>query len=92
MQVQSVNNNPTFGNTKGGIKYLKIIKNGDCIRFINSTKDAADVGVFVAGGPEIDRLVREAKIKALNKDKELPTKKTSKKPFFLSLIDKLIKF
>ena len=65
MKVDSINNNIVFGNKKGGVKYLRIIKEGKNLRFIEATKETSDVGVFVAGGPEIDRKVHEANLKTI---------------------------
>ena len=65
MKVDSINNNVVFGNKNGGVKYLRIIKEGKNLRFISTTKEASDVGIFVAGGPEIDRKVLEANLKTI---------------------------
>lgn len=65
MKVDSINNNVFFGNKKGGVKYLRIIKEGKNLRFIEATKETSNVGVFVAGGSEIDRKVHEANLKAM---------------------------
>ena len=65
MKVDSINNNAFFGNKKGGVKYLRIIKEGKNLRFIEATKETSDVGEFVAGGPEIDRKVDEANLKTM---------------------------
>ena len=65
MKIDSINNNAFFGNKKGGVKYLRIIKEGKNLRFIEATKETSDVGVFVAGGPEIDRKVHEANLKPI---------------------------
>ena len=68
MKIQSLDNSFSFGNAKGGIKYIKIIKNENGIRFANTTKEASDVGVFIAGGKEIDKAVREANLKTIKSD------------------------
>ena len=65
MKVDSISNNVVFGNKNGGVKYLQIIKEGKTLRFINTTKKTSDVGVFVAGGSEIDRKVHEANLKTI---------------------------
>ena len=65
MKVDSIDNNLIFGDKKGGVKYLRIIKEGKNLRFINTTKETSDVGVFVAGGSEIDRKVHEANLKTI---------------------------
>lgn len=65
MKVDSINNNVVFGNKNGGVKFLRVIKEGKNIRFIDTTKEASDVGIFVAGGSEIDRKVREANLKTI---------------------------
>ena len=74
MKVDSINNNVGFGNKNGGVKYLRIIKEGKNLQFINTTKEASDVGVFVAGGSEIDKKVLEANHKTMMRNH---SKKTS---------------
>ena len=63
MKVQALGNDLTFGNTDGGIRYLRIIKDGSNIKFTEIPQAISDVGVFVAGGSGIDRIVREANAK-----------------------------
>ena len=65
MKVNPINNNIVFCNKNDGVKYLQIIKEGKSLRFINTTKETSDVGVFVAGGSEIDRKVHEANLKTI---------------------------
>lgn len=65
MKVDSINNNVIFGNKKGGVKYLRIIKEGKNLRFIETTKETSNVGIFVASGPEIDKKVHEANLKTM---------------------------
>ena len=89
MKVDSINNNVVFGNKKGEVKYLRIIKDGNGnIRFINTSEEASNVRVFVAGGSEVDRKVREANIRILARCKEIPSKK---KPKILTFINKLLR-
>ena len=62
MKVSSINNDLTFGNKNGGIKYLKFINDGNNTRLVSAAKDASGIGVFVAGGPKIDRMVDRANL------------------------------
>ena len=71
MKTMVVNNQFAFGNS-GGVRYLKIIKTNNGIGFVNTTKELSNVAVFVAGGSEIDKLVRAANIKATNKSMHEP--------------------
>lgn len=82
MKIQSFDNSFTFGNAKGGIKYLKIIKNKNGLRFVNTTKEASDAGVFVAGGQEIDKAVREANLKTIKSDTNPVINKENKSGVF----------
>ena len=66
MQVQRIQNNITFGNARGGIKNLKIIKNKEGLQLLETSKTNSDVSVFVAGGSKIDKKVRNANINAMN--------------------------
>jgi len=89
MKIDSINNNIVFGNKSGGVKYLQIIRDdNNNIRFINTTKETSDVGVFVAGGSGVDRKVHEANIRISARFKEMPYKK---KPKFLIFINKLFR-
>ena len=65
MKVDSINSN-VFCNKSGGVKYLRILnKDAKNLRFINATKETSDVGMFIAGGSEIDRKVHEANLKTM---------------------------
>ena len=82
MKVDSISNNMFFGNKKGGVKYLRIIRDDfGNIRFINTTKDKSNVAVFVAGGSEVDKRVRNANLKAImhNRANQKSCAKPSKK-------------
>ena len=74
MKVDSINNNLVFGNKNGGVKYLRILTNGEKLQFVNATHGTSDVGVFVAGGPEVDKKVLEANHKTMIRNH---SKKTS---------------
>ena len=91
MKTIPVNNNFTFGNTRGGVKYLQIIKDGDNLHFVNTTKEMSDVGVFVAGGSEIDRKVRDANVRVSAKSKGMSSVITKRKPKILTFISKLFR-
>jgi len=89
MQVQRIQNNITFGNARGGIKNLKIIKNKEGLQLLETSKTNSDVSVFVAGGSRIDKKVEDANINAMKKltNKNNETKqKSGIKSFFLNLI------
>ena len=89
MQIQRIQNNITFGNARGGIKNLKIIKNKEGLQLLEASKTNSDVSVFVAGGSRIDKKVEDANINAMKKltNKNNETKqKTGIRSFFLNLI------
>ena len=89
MQVQRIQNNITFGNARGGIKNLKIIKNKEGLQLLETSKTNSDVSVFVVGGSRIDKKVEDANINAMKKltNKNNETKqKTGIRSFFLNLI------
>ena len=89
MQIQRIQNNTTFGNARGGIKNLKIIKNKEGLQLLEASKTNSDVSVFVAGGSRIDKKVEDANINAMKKltNKNNETKqKTGIRSFFLNLI------
>ena len=89
MQIQRIQNNTTFGNARGGIKNLKIIKNKEGLQLLEASKTNSDVSVFVAGGSKIDKKVRNANINAMKKltNKNNETKqKSGIRSFFLNLI------
>lgn len=89
MQVQRIQNDITFGNARGGIKNLKIIKNKEGLQLLETSKTNSDVSVFVAGGSRIDKKVEDANINAMKKhtNKNNETKqKTGIRSFFLNLI------
>ena len=89
MQVQRIQNNITFGNARGGIKNLKIIKNKEGLQLLEASKTNSDVSVFVAGGSRIDKKVEDANINAMKKltNKNNETKqKSGIRSFFLNLI------
>ena len=89
MQIQIIQNNTTFGNARGGIKNLKIIKNKEGLQLLEASKTNSDVSVFVAGGSKIDKKVRNANINAMKKlnNKNNETKqKSGIRSFFLNLI------
>ena len=89
MQIQRIQNNTTFGNARGGIKNLKIIKNKEGLQLLEASKTNSDVSVFVAGGSRIDKKVEDANINAMKKltNKNNETKqKTGIRSFFLNFI------
>lgn len=89
MQIQRIQNNTTFGNARGGIKNLKIIKNKEGLQLLEASKTNSDVSVFVAGGSQIDKKVEDANINAMKKltNKNNETKqKSGIRSFFLNLI------
>ncbi len=89
MQIQRIQNNTTFGNARGGIKNLKIIKNKEGLQLLEASKTNSDVSVFVAGGSRIDKKVEDANINAMKKltNKNNETKqKSGIRSFFLNLI------
>ncbi len=89
MQIQRIQNNTTFGNARGGIKNLKIIKNKEGLQLLETSKTNSDVSVFVAGGSRIDKKVEDANINAMKKltNKNNETKqKSGIRSFFLNLI------
>ena len=89
MQIQRIQNNTTFGNARGGIKNLKIIKNKEGLQLLEASKTNSDVSVFVAGGARIDKKVEDANINAMKKltNKNNETKqKSGIRSFFLNLI------
>lgn len=89
MQIQRIQNNTTFGNGRGGIKNLKIIKNKEGLQLLEASKTNSDVSVFVAGGSRIDKKVEDANINAMKKltNKNNETKqKSGIRSFFLNLI------
>ena len=89
MQIQRIQNNTTFGNARGGIKNLKIIKNKEGLQLLEASKTSSDVSVFVAGGSQIDKKVDNANINAIKKlaNKANETKqKSGIRSFFLNLI------
>lgn len=88
MQIQRIQNNTTFGNARGGIKNLKIIKNKEGLQLIESSKKNSDVSVFVAGGSQIDKKVYDANINTMKNlvNKSNESKQKSGIGFFSSLI------
>ena len=89
MQIQKISNNTTFGNARGGIKNLKIIKNKEGLQLLETSKPNSDVSVFVAGGSQIDKKVDDANINAMKKlaNKTNETKqKSGIRSFFSNLI------
>ena len=89
MQVQRIQNDITFGNARGGIKNLKIIKNKEGLQLLETSKTNSDVSVFVTGGSRIDKKVEDANINAMKKltNKNNETKqKSGIRSFFLNLI------
>ena len=75
MKVDSINNNVGFGNKNGGVSFVRIFQVDGGLRFVEVKKGASNaVGVFLAGGPAIDKKVLEANHKTMIRNH---SKKTS---------------